>query len=413
VLKEVKCSEASNKQIPNDMNTRFIDDFFEKPNALTMDALISRFRGDEVSDEDIAYLATGLGRRGEVLEHTPQAVLADVPSTGGPSSLSTLLSPLELVAGGAMVPKLGVPGRPAGGIDVLACIPGFKVSLNALEVRRCLDNCGYAHFLAGERFAPLDAKLFSHRQKVGAQNVPSLAIASLLSKKIAVGVNRVCLDVRVASFTNFGEWDQARENARSFVRVAARLGIRATAFLTDASVPYQGFIGRGEALVALNGIFSGKATNDLSDHAELCRQMAQSCVDSRLGTSPSVLRAKFQNHLEQQGSTWGDFQRKLVELSSQPRSVIRAASDGFLSVDLNAMRRILSEKQQLNKASEETFSDPCGITLLIPCGQPVKAGDAVAEVRATDALESIVDELRIVFLQLEEPIKRRSAEQIQ
>jgi thymidine phosphorylase len=401
------------KQISDHMNTRLIDDFFEKPNAVTMDALISRFRGDKVSDEDVGYLATGLGRRGEVLEHTPEAVVADVPSTGGPSSLSTLLSPLELAAGGAIVPKLGVPGRPAGGIDVLACIPGFKVSLNAFELRRCLDNCGYVHFLAGERFAPLDAMLFSHRQKVGAQNVPSLGIASLLSKKIAVGVNRVCLDVRVASFTNFGEWDQARENARSFVRVAARLGIRATAFLTDVSVPYQGFIGRGEALVALNEIFSGEATKDLSDHAELCKQMAQSCVDSRLASPLSVLVAKFQNHLEQQGSSWDNFQRKLLELSSQPRTVIRAASDGFLSVNLNTIRRILSEKQQRNIASKETFSDPCGITLLIPCGQPVKAGDAVAEVRATNALESTVDELRIGFSQLETPIKRRTTEQIQ
>ncbi|HWR14730.1 MAG TPA: hypothetical protein VN577_07865 [Terriglobales bacterium] len=378
-----------------------------------MDALISCFRADTVSDEDIAYLANGIGTNGEVMEHTPQAVVADVPSTGGPSSLSTLLSPLELAAGGAMVPKLGVPGRPAGGVDVLACIPGFRVSLNATEVRRCLNKCGYAHFLAGARFAPLDAMLFSYRQKVGAQDVPSLAVASLLSKKIAVGVNRVCLDVRVASFTNFGGWEQARENARRFVRVAARLGIRATAFLTDGSMPYQGFIGRGEALVALNSVFSGNAPDDLKHHAELCRQMARSCLDSPLGAPPAVLAAKFQNHLEQQGASWEDFQRKLLQLGSEPRAVIRAESDGFVGVDLNSIRRILSSRQQLGQPTKEAFSDPCGITLLIPYGQKMRAGDAIAEIRATEALGSLADELRNVFFHSKEPIRRRSTELIQ
>ncbi len=61
-------------------------------------------------------------------------LVADVASTGGPSSLSTLLSPLFLRAGGAVVPKLGVPGRPAGGIDCLAQIPGYRTELSAQEV---------------------------------------------------------------------------------------------------------------------------------------------------------------------------------------------------------------------------------------------------------------------------------------
>src|SRR5262249_29698727 len=160
-------------------------------------------------------------------------------------------------------------------------------------------------------------------------------------------------------FTNFGEWDQARENARWFVRVAARLGIRATAFLTDASMPYQGFIGRGEALLALNAIFNGKATGDLRNHAELCSQMATSCFDSGEGATASMLAAKFKNHLEQQGSSWDDFQGKLLELTSQPRVVISAASDGFFCVDLEAIRRILVARQQLSKTSGEAFPDPC------------------------------------------------------
>ena len=202
-----------------------------------MDRLIAAFRDDQISDLEIAYLARRLSESGEVLTHEAPYV-ADVASTGGPSSLSTLLCPLQLVRNGALVPKLGVPGRPAGGIDVLACIPGFKTHLTRDEVLWCLHTCSYAHFLADKTFVPLDALLFEYRRQINAIDVPALAIASLLAKKIAMGITRVALDVRVAAFTNFGStWEDARVNATRFIRTAHLLQIDASCFLSDAAVP--------------------------------------------------------------------------------------------------------------------------------------------------------------------------------
>ena len=103
---------------------------------------------------------------------------------------------------GCIVPKLGVPGRPAGGVDSLAQIEGYSVNLKPMEVRRTIERCGYAHFLADTNHAPLDKQLFAFRQQVGAQNVPELAIASILAKKIAVGLQRAGLDIRVAEHGN-------------------------------------------------------------------------------------------------------------------------------------------------------------------------------------------------------------------
>lgn len=145
--------------------------------------------------EEVAALAQRLAGTGHSLP-TIQGPSADLASTGGPSSLSTLLCPLFFRLKGFTIPKLAVPGRPAGGIDVLATIPGYKTTLRPEEVVRCLEECGYCHFLASDDFVPLDARMFRLRQQIGAQDNPFLAIASLISKKLAAQVENVRLDVR-------------------------------------------------------------------------------------------------------------------------------------------------------------------------------------------------------------------------
>lgn|SRR5882724_1414167 len=378
-----------------------------------MDELIIAFRQPDIADDDVARLAIRLAESGERLGSHGNRPVADIPSTGGPSSLSTLLSPLALVIAGAVVPKLGVPGRPAGGIDVLACIPGFNPDLSPLDVRNCMDGCGYAHFLAGKFFAPLDATLFAYRRTIGAINVPPLAIASLLSKKLAVGVTHITLDVRVAPHTNFGStWDEARENSHRFIRVARILGISATCLLTDATLPYQPFIGRGESLIALARIFSAQQTEDLADHLAFCTEMANFCLNTSVTPRPEELERVFRHHLEQQGTNWTSFTRKIKQVESQPTAILTAEADGYFSVDLDRVRQALVSRQEAAKSSGEQFPDPCGITLLVPSGASVRKGDILLQVRASEGLDEMLTELRSHVIQLMHPLTRRNNEKV-
>lgn len=375
-----------------------------------MERLIAAFKQKEIMDEDISQLAVRLSESGEKIVHDAWWV-ADVPSTGGPSSLSTLLCPLQLVSGGAIVPKLGVPGRPAGGIDVLACIPGFKTSLSKAEIARCLESCRYAHFLGGDSFAPLDAVLFEYRRRIGAMNVPALAIASLLAKKLAVGVKHVALDIRVASFTNFGStWDEARENATRFIRVAQLLRIHASCVLTDASAPYQRFLGRGESLMGLHRILSGDLSQDLAAHLELCCMISRACLPDKETSSRADLKVVFSNHLEQQGTSWESFVEKVNDVESQNAVIIPAELDGYLGVDLAGVRQSLVMSQDEQKSLSCQFPDPCGLTLLVPWGTAVKKGDPVAKVRSSGNLEELVNQLRLHIFQSAHPPVRRAAE---
>ncbi len=353
-------------------------------------AVIEKARGG-LSVSEIADLTHTLAISGETLPIRDRA--ADVPSTGGPSSLSTLLCPPLLSASGWIVPKLGVPGRPAGGIDVLAQIPGYKISLGASEIQSILFSTGYAHFIANSNIAPLDARLFSLRQHLKAQAVPGLVIASLLSKKLAVGVKYVGLDVRVAPHGNFGRnMEEATKNAEQFCEVASQLGITATCFLTDASVPYQPYIGKKEALLAISHILTGQDNPWLNRHYAQCERMARETVQSTFSPSRVQMKEAFIANITAQNGSEAGFWELSEQAAIDHRYAIEATSDGYPSYDLDGIRSVLVAQQKATTPPDQ-FADPIGIILKVDTQEPVVKGSVLATVRGARVTGDILAQL--------------------
>lgn len=359
---------------------------------VVLQELILAAQRDEFDEEDIAALARDLAASGEMLSDLHNA--ADVASTGGPASLSTLLCPLFLRAYGWSVPKLGVPGRPAGGLDVLSRIPGYAVELSTTEVARVLRDCGYAHFAAGPWIAPLDARLFKLRQQVGAQTVPALVIASLLSKKIAVGIKTVGLDIRVAPHGNFGEdLASARKNAQLFRQVAARLGINATCLLTDASRPYQPYIGRGEAVLALFRLFNGEADHWLRRHADQCAWMAAATIGASVCPAASLpAYDAFSSNVKAQGGSISAFETVARRTADGHKFTVTAPNSGFPRVDLERLRQIIVSRQK-QVCGDGIYPDPVGVILLVEDTVEVAAGAALMTVRANEMTNDFLTQI--------------------
>lgn len=336
---------------------------------------------------EASNLARLLAASGSALAF-PGVRTADVASTGGPSSLSTLLCPLFLRVAGLHVPKLGVPGRPAGGIDCLAQVPGYKTSLAEDELQQAMKECGYAHFTAAGRYAPLDARLFRLRQQNGFQEVPTLVAASLLSKKLAVGVSTAGLDVRVAPHGNFGRnFNEAELNARMYEEAASILGISGRPVLTDGSVPYQAYIGRSEALVAVKAIFDGTADSWLQEHVELCRQLSAAAAPDQ-GTAiadakATSLRQAFVANLVAQGATEAGFLRVAERAADQHDGTIVAENDGVAVISLESIRKALTAAQGA-AAGNKDYPDPVGVILRRRPGDTVRSGDVLATVRVEE-----------------------------
>jgi len=365
-----------------------VDELVRTASARNTRKLTSLILQNPISDEDVAYLTTALARSGVVRDFSKFSCTADVASTGGPSSLSTIVSPLYLRALGYYVPQLGVPGRPAGGIDVMAQIPRFQFRLDSKELDRVLQRSGYAHFLASETFAPLDMKFFKLRQNVGAQAIPEFVISSILAKKLAVGVKKAGLEVRVAPHGNFGcTWEIARENARRFCRVSKLLGVQSVAILTDGRFPYQPYIGRGEALIALDQLFEDVACPQLRGHFNLCFALAASTSNRRVErrASPKELQNVFTRHLAAQGTDFTAFKRAVGKIKSQPHFPLVSKREGFVRINLDVLRDVLTDVQAKFSSAEIPFADPCGIVLQTTHNSYVWKGDVLAEVRAVNS----------------------------
>ncbi len=331
--------------------------------------------------EHVALLATALAISGERRAIAEDA--ADVSSTGGPGSLTTLLTSPLLVVAGWSVPKLGVPGRPAGGIDVLGS-PGYVVDLDREEFESVLTAAGHAHARAGSVWAPADAALFALRQRSGAQAIPELVAASLIAKKIAAGVRRAVLDVRVSAHGNFGMTaEEGRAASRLFVDAAAAAGIVAVAVLSDAAAPQQPWIGRGEALVALRNALDGTAEMPLRGHVEHCARLTATIPGgaSLAGDSRSPLTA-FAAHLNAQGCSENIWRNRAAAVESADRAFVNAPSDGYLTVDMKALREALVAVQKVAvPIAGAAYADPAGVVLLVMPGEHVVTGTPVLAVR--------------------------------
>lgn len=373
-------------------DTRFLSALRQSPSDDDIRVAIATIASQFPSDAFVsAELASILAASGECLS-AEGTVVADVASTGGPASLSTLLAPLFLRAAGAIVPKLGVPGRPAGGIDCLAQIAGYRTELSVREIKEIIDGTGYAHFLAKGEMAPLDGRMFKLRQAMNAQAVPSLVTSSLLSKKLAVGVKRAGLDIRVAPHGNFGSnRATAAANAVLFVNAARTLGIDVSPVLTDALHPYQPYIGRRESLLALDDVFRGVSSTWLESHVETCRTLALACLPPDMckraaDVLPNELRQLFEDNLIAQGADPDGFDAVVREARQEHREYILAACDGFCFYHLDKLRELFVEWQGMYSSSQTAFPDPVGVVLLVAPGQWVSGGTPIATVRAPETI---------------------------
>jgi thymidine phosphorylase len=362
----------------------------EKGDLDALGEIISLAKTSEPDAGSVAVLARLLAESGESL--TTRSHSADIASTGGPGSLTTVLCPLVLRAFGCVVPKLAVQGRPAGGVDVLGSLAGYRVELDAAEAESCMDTAGYAHLIAGERFAPMDAELFVLRQEREAQAVPSLVAASLLSKKLAAGSPVAGLDVRVGLHGNFGrDLETAESNARLFEESATECGLTPLTFVSQASGLEQPWIGRGEALSAVDLLFCGEADEWLLRHADRCVALAADVAQAAGGQvvarrwTPELAelaRDAMQANLAAQGSSLDALNERAAEVRGSASLELRATRRGALEVDVGALRTALVGAQA---AAGGRFPDPAGVRLLVETGTEVENGVPVAVVRCQES----------------------------
>ncbi len=205
---------------------------------------------------------------GQVLDWDLPGPVVDKHSTGGlGDSVSLLLAP-ALAACGCYVPMISGRGlgHTGGTLDKLEAIPGYRTDVTVPELQKLVRDIRCAIVGASAEIAPADRRLYAIRDVTASVESIDLITASILSKKLAAGLEALVLDVKVGSGAFMKTMDQARELAQALVGTAQGAGCMTTALITDMNQPLGCSAGNAlEVLEAMETLTGGAVNQALWD----------------------------------------------------------------------------------------------------------------------------------------------------
>jgi pyrimidine-nucleoside phosphorylase len=223
---------------------------------------------------ETAALTDAMLHSGSVLDLSAlPGAKVDKHSTGGVGDKTSLvLAPLA-AAGGLVVPMISGRGlgHTGGTLDKLESIPGFNVNLPLERFQQVLKACGCAMVGQTAEIAPADRKFYALRDVTGTVDSPNLICASIMSKKLAEGLDGLVLDVKTGSGAFMKTEQDATHLAELMVETGTRMGKKMAALITDMDQPLGKMVGNSLEVEECISILRGEGPQDLR---ELCLELA-------------------------------------------------------------------------------------------------------------------------------------------
>ena len=239
---------------------------------------ISNLTSNHLSEGQIASLAMAICLKGMTFEERVQLTLAmknsgktlswDLPgpiidkhSTGGVGDTVSLILAPVLAACGAYVPMISGRGlgHTGGTLDKFDSIPGYNTSPNEELLRRVVSKVGCAIIGQTNELAPADKRFYAIRDVTGTVESVDLITASILSKKLAAGLEGLVIDVKCGNGAFMQDFSEASTLAKSLVAVSNESGCKTTALVTDMNQPLSQSIGNSLEVLAAIDILKGSS----------------------------------------------------------------------------------------------------------------------------------------------------------
>ena len=221
-----------------------------------------------MTGQEIAALTEAMVNSGVTLDWSDlPGKKVDKHSTGGVGDKTSLILAPIVAAGGLLVPMISGRGlgHTGGTLDKLEAIPGFNVNLAPDRMREVLSRCGMVLVGQTEKIVPADKKMYALRDVTGTVESPALICASIMSKKIAEGINALVLDVKTGSGAFMKKEADAVHLAELMVETGVRIGKRVVALITDMDQPLGRYVGNALEVVECIEVLKGGGPADLRD----------------------------------------------------------------------------------------------------------------------------------------------------
>jgi pyrimidine-nucleoside phosphorylase len=369
-----------------------------------------------MTDREVSALTDCMVKSGETLDLSGiPGMKVDKHSTGGVGDKTSLISAPLAASAGVIVPMISGRslGHTGGTLDKLEAIPGFRTDLTIDEFKAQLQKLGLAFIGQTPELTPADGKLYSLRDATATVESIPLIASSIMSKKLAAGLDALVLDVKVGNGAFMKRQVDARRLAQMMVGIGRRLDKRVQALITDMNQPLGYAVGNALEVMevsqtlqnagptdltrislelAARMIFLGKIVPTLDD----ARELAQSKLLDGSGYK------KFKEVIEAQGGNPLVLDR--FELLPNATGVREIASPraGYVSAIAAEDIGMASSMIGAGRDTKEDTIDPAvGVILEVKVGQKVEAGAVLCRVYYTsdehveEASQQVEDAFRI------------------
>jgi pyrimidine-nucleoside phosphorylase len=344
---------------------------------------------------ETAALTEAMLHSGEVLDLSALAgKKVDKHSTGGVGDKTSLILAPIVAAGGLTVPMISGRGlgHTGGTLDKLESIPGFNVNLSLDQFRMVLRECGMGLIGQTAEIAPADKKIYALRDATGTVESIGLICASIMSKKLAEGIDALVLDVKAGSGAFMKREEDAVRLAEIMVDTGKRMGKKVVALITDMDQPLGRAAGHSSEIIECIEALNGRGPVDLRELSiELSAWMfylgerTESLVEGRRLAEAMIANGRALQIFKQGIKLQGGDERVIDEPERLPQARshldVLSESDGYVSgTNCEAFGTALAMLGGGREKKEDAI-DP-GVALLFHkrIGDAVKKGESLATI---------------------------------
>ncbi len=369
-----------------------------------------------MTDRELSAMTECMMQSGEVVSLSEiKGVKVDKHSTGGVGDKTSLICAPIAAAAGVVVPMVSGRGlgHTGGTLDKLESIPGFRTDLTLDQFRAQLASLGLCFIGQTEEIAPADKRLYALRDVTGTVESIPLIASSIMSKKMAEGVDALVLDVKVGNGAFMKKQVDARRLAQAMVGIGRRLDKRVQALITDMNQPLGYAIGNALEIMEVSQTLQKAGPADLTRLSlELAARMiflakvvptldeARKLAEDKLMDGSAF--AKFRAVVEAQGGNAQALDRfELLPNATGMREILSPRA-GYISAIMAEEMGRASAMMGAGRASKEDSIDPAvGIILEVKIGEKVDAGAVLCRLYYTsednleEAAELVEDAFRI------------------